>query len=160
MDGYWKVAPAWAGKDPRAETRGDGPHALDDVSPIGQHHGAEESLTAAIGRVVSEQFAGAPPEAAETKTALSYIVHYGYGSLQGGIYGVATGADGFAQDVATGPGFGTALWLFGDELGVSLLGLADGPGKYPLSQHLYWWGAHLPYGLATALTTAPLRRLV
>lgn len=43
---------------------------------------------------------------------------------------------------------------------ISLLGLADGPGTYPLSQHLARWGAHIVYGLTVAATANLLRRVV
>ena len=53
----------------------------------------------------------------ETKEELSYAVHYGYGILQGGVYGLSrTGRDDV--DLTGGLLFGTGLWLFGDELAV------------------------------------------
>lgn len=158
MGGYWKAATALVGKDPRAVGREDGPHALDSISLIGRHHGEEESSTAAIGRIAYAVVAGKAPQTDETKAALSYLVHYGYGSLQGGLYGALTGEPG-RREVIDGAAYGTGLWLLGDELAIPLLGLADGPGKYPLGQHLHRWGAHLCYGLATAATTKALRWL-
>ncbi len=159
MGGYWRVATAVVGEDPRAATRGEGPHPLDDISLIGTHHEEEESSTAAIGRIVYERLAGQPPQEAETKSTLSYLVHYGYGALQGGLYGIPTALRKGSTLVA-GSAFGTGLWLFGDELMISLLGLAGGPGRYPLRQHLHRWGAHLTYGVTAAATLKLLRRLL
>jgi len=157
MGGYWSVATALAGSDPRAATREGGPHPLDDISLVGIHHGPEESSTAAIGRLAYQRVAGKPPESDETKTLLSYLVHYGYGSLQGGLFGALNEGGRFGT-VPAGAAYGAGMWLFGDEGVVSLLGLADGPGKYPLSQHLHRLGAHLAYGLVTAMVTTALRR--
>lgn len=159
MGGYWSVATRLTGSDPRAATRDGGPHALEDISLIGTHHGDDESTTAAMGRIAYTQLAGKPPEADETKSTLSYLVHYGYGATQGGIYGALT--DGNEPPViAGGAGFGTALWVGGDELTGSALGLAAGPGAFPLSQHLHRWGAHLTYGIAVAVVVKLLRGLI
>lgn len=159
MGGYWRIAQAVLGSDPRAATRGDGPHALADISLVGAHHTEEESSTAAMGRIAYTRLAGKPPESPETASTLSYVVHYGYGIAQGGLFG-ALGSGRMDRIVAEGAAYGTGLWLFGDELGISLLGLADGPGRYPLSQHLARWGAHIAYGVALSATTTVLRRIV
>lgn len=159
MGGYWRAATALAGKDPRAETRQDGSHALDAISLVGTHHAPDESSTAAVGRLAYATLAGKPARTAETRATLSYLVHYGYGATQGGFFGALT-VDRDGQAGRDGAIFGTGLWLLGDELAMSLLGLADGPGKYPLGQHLHRWGAHLVYGVTTAVTTKLLRWLV
>jgi hypothetical protein len=158
MGGYWRVATALVGEDPRARTREGGSHPLDDISLVGRHHTAEETSTAAMGRIAYARIAGRPPESDEAKSLLSYAVHFGYGTLQGGVFGALSEGSG-APAALAGPAFGTGLWLFGDEGAVSLLGLAPGPGRYPLTQHLHRWGAHLTYGLVAALATALLRRL-
>ncbi len=151
MGGYWRAATALAGEDPRAATRGEGPHPLDNIALIGKHHEEEESSTAAMGRIAYERLAGHPPQGAETKSTLSYLVHYGYGALP---------AFNKMTTLAAGPVFGTGLWLFGDELVISVLGLANGPGMYPLRQHLHRWGAHLTYGVTVAASVKLLRRLL
>ncbi len=120
---------------------------------------ADESSTAAIGRIVYTALSGKPPENAETAATLSYLVHHSFGSAQGGLFGALTNGRG-DRTVAEGTAFAAAIWLGADELGVSLLGLADGPGKYPLSQHLARWGAHVVYGLTVAATTNLLRRML
>lgn len=159
MGGYWSALTSLLGSDPRMETLDDGVDALEDISVAGQHHTEEEGSTAAMGRIAYEQVTGEAPEPSETKSLLSYEVHYGYGTLQGGLYGAVTGGRG-GRDVSDGALFGTALWLLGDEGLVSLLGLANGPGNYPLKQHVSRWGAHVVYGLAMAITVKVLRKLV
>ena len=159
MGGYWKAAQALTGEDPRTLANEGGSRPFDDISLVGTHHSPEESSTAAMGRIAYEQLAGKPPESEETKSTLSYVVHYGYGSLQGGLYG-ATRSGAAPPDVPGGLAFGTGMWLFGDELGASLLGLADGPSKFPPKQHLHRLAAHLVYGLTVAATTRVLHRLL
>ena len=157
MGYYWKAATALAGKDPRMETTDAGPDALESIALIGKHHQDDESSTAAIGRIGYRSLAGAEP-GQETKATLSNVVHFGYGPMVGGVYG-ALRATAPAPDFRGGLLYGTALWLLGDELGVSLLGLAEGPARYPLAQHLHRLGAHLTYGVAMAATTRVLDRL-
>lgn len=159
MGGYWQALTAILGSDPRMETLDDGVDALEDTSLVGQQHTDEEGSTAAVGRIAYEQIADAPPESGEIKSLLSYEVHYGYGAAQGALYGALTGDRG-GRDVSDGVLFGTALWLLGDEGLVSLLGLAEGPGNYPVKQHVSRWGAHVVYGLATALTIKVLRKVL
>jgi putative membrane protein len=90
----------------------------------------------------------------EKKTA-GETVHYGFGALMGGIYGVLS-----EVQPAVTAGFGTAfavtLWLVVDEGMVPLLKLSGPPQEYPLSQHLKGLGAHLVYGW----TTEAVRRAV
>jgi uncharacterized membrane protein YagU involved in acid resistance len=53
--------------------------------------------------------------------------------------------------------FGAALWLFGDEIAMPLLGLADKPTQYHPTRHLQSLAAHLGFGVATAATAQALR---
>lgn len=157
MGGYWSALTSILGSDPRMETLEDGVDALDDMSLVSQQHGEQEGSTAAMGRIAYEQIAGESPDSVETQSLLSYEVHYGYGAVQGGLFGAMTGGRG-RRDVSDGVLFGSALWLLGDEGLVSLLGLADGPGNYPVKQHVSRWGAHVVYGVATAVTVKVLRK--
>jgi hypothetical protein len=156
MRGYWQAVRAVSGNDPRAETRDGPPHT--SISLIGTNHQEGESSTAAVGRIIYRCIASEDPESQETRTLLSYLVHWVYGIAQGGLYGAAR-AHARGPDLAGGLTFATGLWLFGDEVIVSLLGLAEGPTRFPLRQHAHRWGAHLAYGLATAATTQLLSRI-
>jgi hypothetical protein len=158
MSEHIKIVSWFDGDNPLAKTVQDGPHAFDHISLIGNHHQPDESSTAAVGRIAYHALTGKDPDD-ETKNVLSYLVDYGYGALQGGVYGAFTGTS-VSRDLLAGPVFGTIIWLLGDEGAVSLLGLADGPTKYPLSQHLHRWAVHIAYGTVTAATTTALRRLL
>ncbi len=149
---YWKAISALSGGDPRTQSQGaPATDALDSISLIGKHHQAGESSTAAVGRIAYQTITGKEPESQETKTTLSYIVHWVLSMFMGGVYGAIRGrAD--VPDLRGGLTLGIGLWFFGDELAMPLLGLTKGPTAYPLALHAHAFGAHIPYGLATSAT--------
>jgi hypothetical protein len=135
---------------------------LDDISLIGQHHRPQESATAALGRIIYQSITGDEP-GKETKPYLSYGVHWGYGIAQGGLYDAwQAQADehSWSADLTRGLTFGTALWLFGDEGAVPLLGLQDGPTASSVGTHAQRLAMHLVYGAATAAAYHTLKRVV
>ncbi len=90
----------------------------------------------------------------EKKTA-GPAVHYGFGILNGALYGTLAE---IAPAVTRGLGapFGTALWLGADELAVPAFGLSGPPWESPPAVHAKALAAHLVYGL----TTEGVRRLM
>lgn len=136
------------------------PVDLDDVSLVGQQHEEQESATAALGRLVYHSVTGKTPETEETKQLLSYLVHWGYGILQGGLYGAWRAGNGRAPDFRSGAAYATGLWLLGDEAAVPALGLQAGPTATAPKGHLNRLGAHLAYGLTTAVTSRLLHKLL
>ena len=164
---YWRyVAPQLetleaAGQSEAAEDeekdQAAGP--LDDISIPGRLYQADESATAALGRLMYEGLAGHPPRAKETRSVLSEVVHWGYGLLQGGLYG-ASRASARGLDLEGGAVYAGFLWLIGDELAVPLLGLQGGPSAATPIQHVNRLGAHLAYGLATAAVTQTLKHVL
>lgn len=135
---------------------------LDDISQVERHPDPDESSTAVVGSMAYEQVTGSEPETEETRTMLSYLAHWGYGMLQGGLYGAARAANGTDKglDLSGGAAHGFGLWLLGDEVTVPLLGLQEGPSAVSPVGHINRLGAHLAYGLATAATTQILRRML
>lgn len=158
MRSYWRVASTLAGGDPRTQGGNPEPQALDSISLIGTHRQEGESSTAAMGRIAYQLIAGKAPESQETRTMLSYVTHWVYSMLMGGIYGAVRGRVG-APDVKGGLALGVGVWLFGDELGTPLLGVAQGPTAYPPALHAHALAAHVVYGLASSATTQALHRL-
>jgi hypothetical protein len=76
------------------------------------------------------------------------IVHYAFGASMGALYSMA--AEIYPEVTrGFGTGFGTALFAAADEVAVPMLGLAQGPNKYPLSSHASAFAAHLIYGVTT-----------
>ena len=143
---------------PRAET----PYELkelDDISLVGQQHKEGESSTAAMGRIAYRTITGKEPRAQETRTVLSYLVHWLISMGSSGMYGALRGSTDSA-DMQGGILLGTILWLFGDEFLMPVLGLTDGPTAYPSELHAYSWGAHMAYGIASSMATQLLEKLL
>lgn len=124
------------------------------MSQVGVHHEPGESATAALGRMGYEKLVGEEPSK-DTKSDLSWAVHIGYGFLVATVYGLVRGHS-TGHVLRDGLAFGTGLWLFGDELALPLLGLADKPTAYDPTRHLQSFAQHLGFGVATAATTRAL----
>jgi putative membrane protein len=96
----------------------------------------------------------------EQKKKLGPVVHYGFGALQGGLYGLilelARQDGGFLPALI----FGAALFAAADEWAVPALGLSGKPTEYPLNTHVYALAAHLVYGLGTEISRRGLRAAV
>lgn len=131
---------------------------LDDISVVGDQREGDEPATEAMGRIAYEAATGNDPNEA-VKQRLGDAVHWGYGILMGGVYG-ALRSDARTPDLAAGLGYGTALWVLGDEIMVPLLGLSDGPTAHSVPEHATALGAHLAYGAATATATQALKRVM
>ncbi|MCB0083465.1 MAG: hypothetical protein KDE47_21135 [Caldilineaceae bacterium] len=131
---------------------------LDSIAVIGEHHRANESATAALGRHLYH-WATDEDHDKQTKTTLSYLVHWGYGIAQGGVYASMREPTDNA-DLLGGAAFGAGLWLLGDELMVPMLGLQDGPTASGAGTHVNRLAMHLVYGITTAATVQWLRRTI
>jgi hypothetical protein len=142
------------GRDEGGKGRGES-GALDSISLVGKHYKEGETSTAAMGRIAYRLLTGKEPSAAETQETLSYLVHWFYGMLMGGLYGAVRGGVKF-PDLVGGLVYATGLWLVGDELVVPLLGLQPGPTAGSLVQHFNRLAAHLLYGAVLAMTTQAL----
>lgn len=136
MTGYWEMVTAITGSDPRKQ-------AVEEAKKRGKPV-PDESTTARAGRIAYEQLTGEEP-APETKTYLSYGVDWAYTIAFSAAYGVLRNRLP-AVRVGFGTGMGTFLWLFGDEIGVWLMGLAAPPTRYPRALHLHSALSHWVYG--------------
>jgi hypothetical protein len=130
------------------------------ISPLGLQHLPDEPPTAAVARIAYQRVAHRPPPD-KVKSALSWAVHIGYGLLVAALYGaLRTPARRRRHTtrgaIASGAVFGLGLWLLGDELALSLLGLTDKPTAYHPSQHAQSLVEHLAYGVAAATTARAL----
>jgi hypothetical protein len=162
MRAYWQQVAPWVRENVNLGGREIYPDVvdLDDISVVGQQAQGDESSTAALGRMMYEMVAGTEPQNQKIKDLLSYLVHWGYGILQGGLYGAWNAGNGRRPTLKSGAAFGTGLWLLGDELIVPALGLQEGPTAVAPNAHLNRWGAHLAYGLATAVTSRFLQKVL
>jgi uncharacterized membrane protein YagU involved in acid resistance len=111
-----------------------------------------------MGRIAYRVITGKEPESEETRTMLSYLVHWLISLGVSGLYGALRGRTP-GPDAEGGAAMGTSLWLLGDELAMPLLGLTDGPTAYTPLLHLHAFGAHIAYGVASSLATQALHRL-
>lgn len=118
----------------------------------------QESAPETAARLVYSTVRGVEPPA-PVRLRLATRIHWAQGIAMGGTYGMTRGRAGGA-DISGGIVFGTALWVVADEVAVPLLGLSEGPAAHPPSEHLEGLGAHLVYGVATAVTAQLLQRVV
>jgi putative membrane protein len=75
-------------------------------------------------------------------------VHYAFGGMAGALYGAMANSTRMAA-AGGGTGYGSAVWLLADEIGVPAAGLSGPPTKTPPMKHLQAWASHLVYGLVT-----------
>jgi putative membrane protein len=154
----------------KLESRFAAPHGAPQPTaqpPTGQAPGAPgggsaaesaEPATVKAATAVSERVFHRPLAPGQ-KPAAGNAVHYAYGTLVGGLYGMA--AEHW-EPLRAGAGnlFGTVLWAVSDEAAVPALGLAKGPRAYPLSVHAKALASHLVYGTGTELIRRSLRKTV
>lgn len=130
--------------------------ALDDISAAGLQTRKDEPSTETAARLAYESVTDAEPSK-QTRERMGQAVHWLYGIAVGALYG-ALRSRFPSSPVVAGLGYGTALWLLGDEIAVPVLGLAEGPTAHRPAVHAQSFGAHLVYGLATAAATRALDR--
>ena len=106
----------------------------------------DESAPATVkaGTAVVEAITHEEPSR-EVKKALGPAVHYVFGAGMGALYGIASEYKPVAR-AGFGTGYGTAVFVAADEIGVPLMGLSKLPAEVPLGQHLYAWVSHVVYG--------------
>lgn len=130
--------------------------ALDDISVAGVQSQMDEPSTETAARLAFESVTDREPSR-HTRQRMGQAVHWLYGIGVGALYG-ALRSRFPSSPVVAGLGYGTALWVLGDEIAVPVLGLAHGPTAHRPAVHAQSLGAHLVYGLATAAATRALSR--
>ena len=115
----------------------------------------QEPATAKAASAISENVFGHELTKGEKQTA-GQVVHYGFGTTMGALYGAA--AELLPGVTAgAGLGFGTLLFLGADEVAVPATGLSEPPAEVPLSKHAYGLVSHLVYGLTADLVRRGVR---
>ena len=87
------------------------------------------------------------------------FVHYAFGTLSGGFYGLASELAPAAKKGA-GSLFGTLLWIAADEIAVPMLRLSKSPAQYGIGVHAEALASHLVYGFTTEEIRRGLRAVV
>lgn len=106
----------------------------------------DEPATALLARRLGRAVLGRELSESEVKAA-GPVVHYVYGTLAGGLYGVMSELTS-ATRLGAGTGYATALWVGGDEIAVPKLQLSKSPSEYPPQVHAESLASHVVYGLA------------
>ena len=84
----------------------------------------------------------------DAKALGGQVVHYAFGSLWGGLYGILGETfPGLRTPVGMAL-YGTAVWGIGDNFILPAFQLSGWPTAYPAKNHVYAWTAHLAYGAA------------
>lgn len=94
----------------------------------------------------------------ETRQKYGNYVHWGYGIMWGGLFGVLRDRAPLVG-VGNGLGFGTGLWLVGDELMMPLMGLSPPSTEFPWQNHARAFANHFAYGATLGITHSLLRKL-
>jgi putative membrane protein len=119
----------------------------------------EDATIKAAGNLV--QSTGQSLSRGQKKKAGS-VVQYAFGTAMGAAYGLANEFAPIGRKTLTpllsGSGFGTALFLGGDEWAVPARGLSESPKKASVSSHIYGWASHLAYGLTLEMVRKTVRR--
>jgi uncharacterized membrane protein YagU involved in acid resistance len=123
--------------------------------PKQRRQNSEEAANVKAAVAVSEAVFDHHLAPAEKEWA-GQLVHYGYGTAAGALYGAA--AEHW-EDVRMGEGvvFGAALWALSDEVAVPVFHLSKGPQEYPLRTHAMALASHLVYSVTTELARRLLR---
>ena len=107
------------------------------------------NATEVLAQAIAVRVLDRPLNKEELKIA-GPAVHYGYGTIIGGIYG-ALAARSHRVRALGGTGFGVMLWAIGDELAVPTFGLSKPSSEYPLEIHAQALAAHVVYGATTEM---------
>jgi hypothetical protein len=127
-------------------------------SPQESPEGGDEPATALVARRVSRAVLGRDLSGSEMKVA-EPLVHYTYGTLAGGFYGLLAELMPAARKGA-GTAYATALWVGGDEIAVPMLQLSKPPDAYPAKVHAQSLASHLVYGVAAEGVRRGIRALL
>lgn len=110
-----------------------------------------------LAEKISETVAGVKLDKA-TKQKYGNAVHWGYGIMWGALFGALRDRAplvGRANEV----GFGTRLWLAGDEVMMPLMGLSPPSTKFLWQNHARAATNHIAYGATLGITHSLLRKL-
>lgn len=127
----------------------------DEKNQQQQEQRASDNPTVKVAEAITRPLLGRELAQDEKKIAGS-IVHYVFGALTGGVYGMLNEVMPHAH-AGFGTAYAAAVWLGVDEGIVPALKLSRPPTGYSLSQHLSGLGAHLVYGVTTEAVRRTLR---
>lgn len=110
-----------------------------------------------LAKRVAEATTGSVPNK-EAIEKLAMGIHWGYGILWGGLFGVLRNRVPVIGSAA-GLTYGTALWLIGDELMMPVLKLSPPSTDFPWQNHARAFTNHAAYGTTVWITLEALSQL-
>ncbi|MGE3275514.1 MAG: DUF1440 domain-containing protein [Vicinamibacterales bacterium] len=145
QSGMSAASKAWQ-DEAEAEAEAHRPLSREQPSEPATAKAADMAMRTVGGRYLTER----------EKARVAPLVHYAFGTLMGGVYGLLAEV---VPSVTTGggTGFGTALFIGADEVAVPALGLSGTPGEMPASSHAFGLASHLGYGLVVELVRRNVR---
>jgi hypothetical protein len=111
-----------------------------------------ESGLETVARRTTEGLMQRGPLDTGTKPIAASVIHYSFGALWGGLYGLTR-----ESRKVSALGFGALVWMASDNFLLPLFRVAAWPKHYSLKEHHYALQAHFVYGLGTAAAYAALR---
>jgi hypothetical protein len=120
---------------------------------------AEEPSTVKVASAVAEPILDRELTE-EEKPVAGELVHYGFGTLNGVLYGALAEIPFSPIKAGSGMAFGAALWVVADEYMVLKLGLRENEPPFPSTMHAYALASHLVYGLTLETVRRAIRRLI
>ncbi|HZR28403.1 MAG TPA: DUF1440 domain-containing protein [Terriglobales bacterium] len=116
----------------------------------------EPDATMRAAEKISEKVLKHPLSIEQQKKTGPWI-HYAFGAIMGGLYGVATE---YVPQVKSGSGlaFGAVLFVGADEIAVPAFRLSKPAWKAPLSSHVYGLASHFVYGTTAERVRREVRR--
>jgi hypothetical protein len=150
-----KVSRSWEENNPRNKSAKRRQQASGQE---GREQSQDDDATVKMAELLSEKVLHRQMSQDEKEKA-GPVVHYAYGALAGGLYGMVAEV---VPAVTKGEGtlYATALFVGGDEVAVPALGLAKSPTNYPLSSHANALASHLVYGVTTELGRRAVRAIL
>jgi hypothetical protein len=82
------------------------------------------------------------------KQAAGNLVHYGFGSAWGALYGLLAGSSRAFTTPLGALGFGVGVWVVSEDVMLPVFRVSAWPTAYPVRTHVYAITAHLVYGAA------------
>jgi len=128
-----------------------GDHDARDWQEVEEGTNANELTAPTLARATI----GRPLDRQELSVAAP-AVHYTFGALLGGFYGVM--AENAPQVRAlSGAAYGTAVWATADEIAMPVLGLSEPTHEQPFERHFHSFAAHIVFGVTTELVRRGVR---
>ena len=108
------------------------------------HQEEGDNATVKTAEIITQKLGGRRLRHSEKQKAGS-LVHYGFGTLVGALYGAAVEYLPVAKS-AWGVPYSAAVFVGADEVAVPALGLCKSPMEYPVSKHAFALASHVAYG--------------